>query len=65
MELVREVFEEDLQLSTRWASSMSEIPHASIHRILHCGLKKKSIPHSGVSQLARRRLSAQSSSKVR
>jgi len=61
MELVREVFEEDPQLSTLRASNMLEIPCALIHRILRCDLKKKSIPHSGVSQRARRRLSTQSS----
>ena len=63
MELVREAFEEDPQLSTRRASNMLAIPRASIHRILRCDLeKKKSTPHSGVSQLARRRLSTKSSS---
>jgi len=61
MELVREAFEEDPQLSTRRASNMLEIPRASIHRILRFDLKKKTIPLSGVSQLARRRLSTQSS----
>jgi len=61
MELVREAFEEDLQLSTCRASSMLEIPRASVHRILQCDLKKETIPHSGVSQLARRRLSMRSS----
>jgi transposase len=33
IELVREAFEEDPQLSTRRASNMLEIPRASIHRI--------------------------------
>ena len=61
MELVREAFEEDPQLSTRRASNMLEIPRASIHRILRFDLKIKTIPLSGVSQLARRRLSTQSS----
>jgi len=40
MELVREAFEEDPQLSTPRASNMSEIPRASIHRTLRCDLKK-------------------------
>ena len=40
MELVREAFEEDPQLSTRRASNMLAIPRASIHRILGCDLKK-------------------------
>jgi predicted HTH transcriptional regulator len=61
MELVPEAFEEDPQLSTRRASNMLEISGASIHRILRYDFKKKSVPHSGVSQLARRRLSTQSS----
>ena len=62
LELVREPFEEDPHLSTRRASNMLEIPRASIHRIIRCDLKKKkTIPHSGVSQLARRRLFTQSS----
>jgi hypothetical protein len=60
IELVREAFEEDLQLLTHRASNVLEIPRASIRRTLQCDLKKKSIPHSGVSQLARRRLSTQS-----
>ena len=61
MDLVGEAFEEDPQISTRRASNMLEISRASFHSILRCDLKKKSIPHSGVSQLARRRLSTQSS----
>ena len=40
MELVREAFEEDPQLSTRRASNVSEIPWVSIRRILWCDLKK-------------------------
>jgi len=40
MELVREAFEEDPQLSTHRASNMLEIARASIHRILRCDLKK-------------------------
>jgi hypothetical protein len=41
MELVREASEEDSQSSTCRASSMLEIPSASVHRILRCDLKKK------------------------
>jgi predicted XRE-type DNA-binding protein len=60
-ELVREAFEEDPQFSARRASNMLTIPRPSIHRILRRGMKKKSIPRSGVSHLARRRLSTQGS----
>jgi hypothetical protein len=45
MELVRETFEEDLQLSTRRASNVLEIPWVSIHRTLRRDLKI-SIPRS-------------------
>jgi len=40
MELVREAFEEDPQLSIRRASNMLEIPRASVHRIPRCDIKK-------------------------
>ena len=40
MELVREAFEEDPQLSTPRASNMLEIPRTTIHRTLRCDLKK-------------------------
>jgi hypothetical protein len=45
MELDREAFEEDSQLSTRMASNILEIPRASIRRILRCGLEKKNPYH--------------------
>jgi len=60
IELFRETFEDDPHLSTRRLSSMFKIPNASIRRILRCGLKYISVPHSSFSQLARRRLSKQS-----
>ena len=45
MELVREAYEEDPQLSTRRASYILEIPRPSIHRIPRSDLKKKNPYH--------------------
>ena len=45
MELAREAFEEDPQLSIHRASNMLEIPRSSIHIILLCDLKKKNPFH--------------------
>ena len=55
-EWVREAFEEDPQLSACKASNILEIPHASIHRILRCDLKKKIPYHIQVFTTCKRRI---------